>query len=60
MAAALGLTRLLSAHLYEVGATDVTTFVSVAGLLFGTSLVACYLPARRATSVNPLAALRDE
>jgi len=60
MAAALGLTRLLSAHLYEVGASDATTFVSVAGLLFGTSLLACYLPARRATSVNPLAALRDE
>ncbi len=59
-AAALALTRLLSAHLYEVGATDATTFVAVAALLFGTSLVACYLPARRATSVNPLAALRDE
>ena len=59
-AAALGLTRLLSAHLFEVGATDGRTFVSVAALLFATSLVASYLPARRATRVDPLAALRDD
>jgi putative ABC transport system permease protein len=59
-AAALGLTRLLSAHLFEIGANDATTFVAVAALLFATSLVAGYLPARRATRVDPLAALRDE
>jgi predicted permease len=59
-AAALALTRLLSSQLYEVGATDATTFISVAVLLFGTSLLASYLPARRATRVDPLAALRHE
>ncbi len=59
-AAALALTRFLSSHLYEVGATDATTFVAVAGLLFGTSLAASYLPARQATRLDPLAALRHE
>jgi predicted permease len=58
--AALALTQLLSAHLYRVGASDATTFVAVALLMLGTGLVAAYLPALRATRVDPLAALRHE
>jgi ABC-type antimicrobial peptide transport system permease subunit len=56
---ALGLTRFLEAQLYEVGPTDVRTFVSVAVLLGAIALLACYLPARRATRVDPVEALRE-
>ncbi len=59
-AAAAGLTRFLSSQLYEVGATDATTFVSVAGLLLATGLAASWIPARRATRVDPMTALRIE
>jgi putative ABC transport system permease protein len=57
---ALGLTRFLSSFLYEVRPTDIGTFLAALLLLTGASLLACYLPARRASSVDPVQALRVE
>ena len=58
--AAVGLMRLLRTLLFEVSANDVTTFALVGGGLFVIAVVACLIPARRATKVDPLVALRYE
>ncbi len=57
---ALALTRVVAIFLYDVSPTDPVTFVSTSLLLIGITLLACYIPARRAARIDPMTALRYE
>jgi ABC-type antimicrobial peptide transport system permease subunit len=53
-------TRFFRSMLFDVAPADPVTYFSVSAILAGVALFACYIPARRATRVDPLAALREE
>jgi putative ABC transport system permease protein len=60
LTASFVLTRLIQTLLFDVSALDPLTFIAVALLLAGVALIACYIPARRATKVDPLTSLRHD
>ena len=58
--AAVGVTRVLESLLFGIGAMDATTFLGMSGVMVAVGLVASYIPARRASSVDPIRSLRAE
>jgi putative ABC transport system permease protein len=59
LAGAVGLTRFLQSQLFGVGTRDVPVFAGVTVLLLAVAILACYLPARGTTRIDPMAALRE-
>jgi predicted permease len=60
LGASFAVAKLIAGFLFGVGPADPAAFVGIALLLIGTAYVACYIPARRASRIDPLAALREE
>jgi putative ABC transport system permease protein len=60
LAGSLALTRFLQTMLFDVKPTDPITFVAISGLLAAVAMAACFVPARKATRVDPLVALRHQ
>lgn len=60
LAASLAVTRMLQSLLFQISAFDVWTFIAVSVLLASVALLACLIPARRATKISPMTALRSE
>jgi ABC-type antimicrobial peptide transport system permease subunit len=58
--AALVCARFIAEQLFGVSPSDPVTFTAIAGLIAGTAALACYIPARRATRVDPMSALRED